>query len=338
MGQEPAAHDAGSMHVLSGLEVVRKRPAMYIGSAGERGLHRLIVEAASWAMDEILAGRASRAEVTLLDDDGVRVYSDGISPGLDRQLDELMCGRSSRLCELGLAVVNALSRLVVREQTDSTAITFWPDPDIFETTVCSFDVVADRFRVLAMLNRVLDVSLTDNRSHSQAHSLRFHYPDGVRSLVAFLDEQPSAAFVDEDIISFEQGGQIEIALRWRVLGPVRLHSFANSMPTNGGGVHLNGLRDGVAAAINAFAREQGLLASADPDLGDDQICEGLTAVVSVKLEDAFYSGCTRDTLGNSEVRPAVSRAVQEHLGAWLTHRPQSAAAILDRIISPSRAD
>jgi DNA gyrase subunit B len=329
MSQEPT-YDASSIQVLSSLEAVRKRPGMYIGSTTERGLHNLVFEAADWAVDEVLAGRAGRAEVTLLDDDGVRVFNDGPSPGLDLQLEVLMCGQGPMLGGLGLVVVKALSRRLITEQEGGTAISFWPDPDIFETTVCSFDVLADRFRELAMLNRVLDVTLIDERRHFEPRSLRFHYPDGLRSMVAFLDEQePSAALVQEDVISFEQDDQIEIALRWRASGPARLKSFANSMPTAGGGVHLDGLRDGITAAITTLARDEGLPASADA------VCEGLTAIVSVKLDHASFEGCLRDRLGNTEVHAAVSRAVQQHLGAWLIDHPQSAAALLDRITTPS---
>lgn len=248
MAQESAAYSADSIRVLEGLEAVRKRLGMYVGSAGERGLHNLVFLAAEWAGDEVLAGRATRVEVALGADGGVRVAYDGVSPDLDARLTVLTAGRPRGLGYVpiqtfgpGLAVVNALSRRLVTDVgSDTTAITFWPDPDIFETTQCSFDTVADHCRSVALLNHGLDITLTDGD-----RSDHFHFPEGVRALVAILDEQePSAAPLHPDVISFERNdpsafgasGAMEIAFRWRASGPPeRVRSFANSQPTHGDG-------------------------------------------------------------------------------------------------------
>lgn len=350
MAQESTAYTADSIRVLEGLGAVRKRPGMYVGSTDERGLHRLVFTAADWAMDEVLAGRATRVEVALGADGGVRVAHDGVTPDLDARLTTLTAGRPHGLGYVplqsfgsDLAVVNALSRRLVTETGGAmTAITFWPDPDTFKTTQCSFDVVAEYCKDMALLNHGLDVTLADDR-----RSNRFHFPDGVRALVGFLDErEPSSAPLHPDVISFEQSdpaafgasGAMEIAWRWRDSGPEQVRSFANSQLTRDGGVHQNGFRAGVADAVNAYAREQGLAASAAPGLSVDRICESLTAVVSVKVESPFYSGCTRGALGNDDVFPAVRRAVADHLGGWLGNHPRSAAAVLGRVMSATAAE
>lgn len=352
MGSEPVTYDASHITVLEGLEAVRKRPGMYIGSTGERGLHHMVFEAVTRALDEILAGSASRVEVTLMADGGVRVAHDGpgvpFEGGLEVLLTRLSCGRSAvrrrNLLDwfgLELSVVNALSSRLVAEarragrrqvqeyvrgvpvaspadagsaDDTGTFITFWPDPEILETVQCSFETLAERFRELAFLNRELDISLTDERG-AELRSLRFCFPGGVREMVADVS----------DVISFEldeagMAGEMEIAWQWHGSGSEQVRSFANSRPTPEGGTHVLGFRDGLAAALTAL----------DPDIDADRIGEGLAAVVSVKLDNPEFEGCTRGRLGNAEVRGYVRQAVQEHFGRWLAEHPRQAAEIRDR--------
>jgi DNA gyrase subunit B len=389
MSQEPVKYEAKHLLVLEGAQAIRKRPEMNIGPTDERGLHRMVLGAAEWLMEAMQLGRASRVEVTLLADCGVRIADDGPSflfeyrrdipdSGLEAELTELRAGcgpRGARSLLLSnwatsLAIVNALStRMVVElrregrcriqeyacgvalaESADAgpaddsgTTITFWPDPEMLETTQISFDVVAQRFRDLTCLDRVLDIVLTDERPLPEPRSIRFRSVDGVREMVALPEEQ-TTALLHPDIISFERvdprmKGTTEVALRWRASGLEQVRSFANSQPTRDGGQHLLGFHDGVGTAVNAYARRHGHLGATAPDISTDLLCEGLVAVVSVKLEDAELRGWgrTRSILRNATARDCVRDAVAEHLGAWLEEHPYQATAILDRIISEQSA-
>ena len=378
MSQEPVKYDARHVQLLEAWEAIRKRPGMYIGSTGERGLHQLVFEVAGLAANEVLAGRASVIDVTLLPDGGVRVADDGAGvpfedtagPGLETHLTRMemrlgFCAPQYPMFGFGIVgpfVTNALSSRMVAEvqregahwvqeyksgvavtaPTDAgraagngTAVTFWPDADIFEMAEFSFDVLAERFRELAFLNRELSISLTDTRS-SVPRSVRFQSPRGVRDMVGFLDEQ-AAELVHPDIIGFERedsrmAGTMEVALRWRRADQERVRSFANSRPTPGGGTHIVGFHSAVSEAVNAYARKQQLLTKTDPDFDSERIGEGLTAIVSVKLEQPEFEGATHGVLGNAAARDCVREAVLEQLGNWLEEHPQQAAAIIDQII------
>lgn len=222
-----------------------------------------------------------------------------------------------------------------------TAITFWPDLDIFEDTELSFDALADRCRELTFLIPGLEISLTDDRV-PERRSLNFHAPDGLRDMVAFLEDS-AEALVHPDVIAFERddprmAGTMEVAFRWHDSSRKRITSFANCGSTPDAGTHVAGFDDGLKAALNAYAREQGLLTAADPDLGADRISEGLTAVVSVKLDQVTYLGSTRGMLGNAEVQDCVRDAVTDYLGTWLAEQPQQAAAVVDRAVQATRRD
>ncbi|MEV7935983.1 DNA gyrase subunit B [Kitasatospora sp. NPDC088264] len=382
MSEECKAYDASAIVVIEGLEAVRKRPGMYIGSVGERGLHYLVFEVAERAMDEILGGTASRVEIALTADGGVRVADDGTGlpvghadhsdgPALESRLAVLCCGaqpanRRSLLggyFGVGLAVVNALSgRLTAEVRRDGarwvleyergvavatptrtgpaddsgTAITFRPDAEIFETLEFSFDALAERFREMSFLNRDLDITLTDDRDPAAPRAVRFRFPGGPRDHIA---EQ--SAPLHPDVIGLEREysemeGTVEVAFRWCDTREERVASYANSRPTTGGGTHELGFRDGLAAAVNAYAREQQLLTPSDPDLTPAQLGAGLTAVVSVKLDRPEFEGATRDRLGNGPVRACVTEAVREHLAAWLRANPAQATAVLARISMTTR--
>ncbi|NUP45947.1 MAG: DNA gyrase subunit B [Catenulispora sp.] len=368
-------YDASHIQVLEGLEAVRKRPGMYIGSTGERGLRYLVFEVVERAAHEILSGRASRMEVTLLPGGGVRVADDGTGvrvDGFDLPLTVLTAchggpGRhdvTAGFHGVGLSVVNALSsrmRAEVRQDGVSTVweyargvaatqptppapepkrgngngttFWFWPDPEIFETTDQSFAALAERFRELAFLNRPLDISLIDEREPAEPTPVRFRFPGGVRDFVAYLDGEPSAPdIVGFDLDDPDMEGEMEIAWRWTASSTEQIRSFANSQTTHGG-THERGFRDGMADAINAYARERQLLAETDSDLGDDPIGEGLIAVVAVRLDHPQLQGCLRDTLGNGPVRARVRAAVREHLSRWLGDHPEQADALISRMVA-----
>lgn len=381
MSQEPVRYDASHIQVLEGWEAVRKRPGMYVGSTGQRGLHQLVLEIAGRAVNEVLAGRATHVEVALLPHGGVRVADDGPGVPFEDDPDGSFSGLEAQLtrmnfrpargpeypvldfCGVGPCVVNALSsRMVAELERDgvrrvqryargvaldapvdagpaggtATVISFWPDSDIFETTQCSFDALAERFAELAYLNPGLDISLTDQRRPSDSRSARFCFPGGLREMVASLDER-APAFAHPDIVRFEREdprmqGWVEVAMRWRESGPMLVRSYGNSRPTSGGGTHVEGLLDGVGAAINGYARKRGLLAAADADFTADHISEGLTVAVSVKLEHPQFEGATRGVLGDPVVRDCVREASVTHLGRWLEEYPQQAAAVIGRII------
>ncbi|MET8136375.1 hypothetical protein [Streptomyces sp. NPDC005251] len=223
-----------------------------------------------------------------------------------------------------------------------TTITFLPDAEIFETVECSFDTLARRFRELAYVYGDLDISLSDERSPGGSRSERFRYPGGPRDLVAFLGARAGAP-VHPDVLAFatedpRMEGTVEAALQWYGSRQERVQGFANSLTTPEGGTHMAGLRDGVAGAINAYARERRHLTAVDPDLGADRISEGLTAVVSVKLDHLEFEGATRGRLGGDAVRTCVAEAVREHLGSWLDGHPDQAAAVIGRILQGTRED
>ncbi|MFF3091379.1 DNA gyrase subunit B [Streptomyces nojiriensis] len=382
MSDEAITYDASHIQVLTGLEAVRKRPGMYIGSTGERGLHQMVFEVADRAVNEVVTGRAGSVGVTLMADGGVRVADDGPGipfgaaedtdgPGLEAMLTELSAGAGPRDRHSVIvapfvgepAVTNALSSSLTAEVRregvrwiqeyacgvaiapptaagpatgSGTTITFRPDATLFGATECSFAVLAEYFRELAFLNRGLDVSLTDERPPGGPQTARFRFLGGVRDFVVSLRARAGTP-VRTDVIGFERedprmAGTMEVALRWCGSREERVRSFVNSMATPYGGTHEAGLREGAAAALDAYARARGLLTAVEPGLGADRIGEGLTAVVSVKLDRPEFVGATRGALGNSPVRACVGEAVREHLGAWLEQHPEQAEAVITRIL------
>ncbi|MET9903859.1 DNA gyrase subunit B [Streptomyces sp. NPDC006446] len=390
MNEEAIPYDASHIKVLEGLEAIRKRPGMYVGSTGVRGLHQIVFEVAGRAVNEVLAGRAGAVDIALTSDGGVRVADDGpgipVEADVDAEADSAglealltrphawrdLGGRHNAAMSafgMGPCVTNALSsRLTVEVRregvrwvqeytrgvsptppTDTgpatgsgTTIVFWPDPEIFETTECSFDVLARRFKELAYLHGGLDISFHDERPPGGTRSERFRYPGGARDLVASLEERAGAP-VHPDVIAFEREdprmeGTVEVALRWSGSRQECVRGFANSLPTPEGGTHVEGFRQGTAAAVNAYLREMGQREAADPDLGADRIGEGLTAVVSVKLDRPEFQGATRGRLGGDTVRSCVADAVREHLGTWLRGHPDQGAAVISRLCQGSRRD
>ncbi|MFF4898118.1 ATP-binding protein [Streptomyces sp. NPDC001068] len=382
MSEESTRFDASMITVLEGLEAVRRRPGMYIGSVGERGLHNMVFEAAEPALNEILGGTATRVEITLTADGGIRVADDGTGvpvehaghtegPPLESRLTVLCC--ASRPADrrslygnafgCGLAVVNALSRRLTAEvrrdgagwvldcergvvlaapthtgpaDGSGTTVAFWPDAEIFETLEFPFDALAERCRELAFLNKDLDITLADDRDPTAPRGVRFRFPGGPRDHV--VEQSPLSR---PDVTGFEReypgmGGTVEVALAWCDSREQRIAGYANSRPTTSGGTHELGFHDGLAAAVNAYARERKLLKPSDPDFSHAQLCAGLTAVVSVKLDHPEFEGATLGRLGNGLVRECVAQAVQEHLTAWLRANPVRAKAVLARISMTAR--
>ncbi|MGC0327396.1 DNA gyrase subunit B [Streptomyces sp. SAI-170] len=220
--------------------------------------------------------------------------------------------------------------------SSGTTITFWPDSEIFETVDCSFAVLEERFRELALLNQHLEMSLTDARGPGEPRSVRFRYPGGVRDFVALLDASVGV-LVHPDVVAFgwedlRMQGRAEVALRWCGVGGERVRSFVNSWATEGG-THVAGFRDAVADSVNAYARKLHLLARGEPDLSADRIGKGLTAVVSVKLERPEFQGATRRALGNAAVRSCIEKGLREHLDGWLAEHPEQAAAIAGWLVA-----
>ncbi|MCX4853593.1 DNA gyrase subunit B [Streptomyces canus] len=362
-------YDVAAIEVLEGRDAVRKRPGMWIGSVGERGVLQMVWEAVGRAVNQSLPGRGGTV------DDGpgdpFEATGDTGGPGLETLLTSPHAGpdpggRHAAAVghpRVGLCVVNALSsRLraevrregVLRAQEyargvavappatvgpaagTGTTIAFWPDTEIFETTRYSFAVLAERFRQVAFLNPGLGITLTDERPAGKARAVMFRYPGGVRDFVGALDAE-AGALVHQDAIGFERenprmAGAMEVAFLWSGSREERIHSFANSLATRQGGTHVDGFRDGVAAAVTAYARRRGLLTPADPDPDVARIGVGLTAVVSVKLDRPEFLGATVGLLGNTAVRACVGEAVQEHLGTWFEERPERAAEIVARFV------
>ncbi|MFJ8083006.1 ATP-binding protein [Streptomyces sp. NPDC096205] len=382
MREDVHGYNAAHITVLTGLEAIRKRPGMYVGSVGERGLHQAVFEVVSRAVNEVLAGRASCVDVALGADGGVRVADDGPGvpaeeaadtdgPGLEALLTRMRTaavpGRRSTvslgLFGLGPCVTNALSSHLTAEvwrdgmrwvqeyrrgvavapptavgptASSGTTITFWPDSEIFETVDCSFAVLEEHFRELALLNQRLEMSLTDARVPGEPRSVRFRYPGGVRDFVALLDASVGVP-IHPDVVAFgwedqRMQGRAEVALRWCGVGGERVRSFVNSWATDGG-THVEGFRDAVADAVNAYARKLHLLARGEPDVSADRISKGLTAVVSLKLDRPEFEGATRRVLGNAAVRNCVGEGLREHLDGWLAEHPEQAAAIAGWLVA-----
>ncbi|RPE33577.1 DNA topoisomerase (ATP-hydrolyzing) subunit B [Kitasatospora cineracea] len=387
------AYDASAIQVLEGLDAVRKRPGMYIGSTGERGLHHLVYEIVDNSVDEALAGHADTIGVTILADGGVRVVDNGrgipvgIMPGQDRPAVEVVLtvlhagGKfggggyavSGGLHGVGLSVVNALStRLTVdiradgarwtqeykvgaptaplarHEETDDTGtvITFWADPDIFETTVYSFETLSRRFQEMAFLNKGLTISLTDERpehldEEGKPLSVTYRYDGGIADFVAHLNSRKGEP-VHPSVIDFEAEDKdktisAEIAMQWSSSYTEGVYSFANTIHTHGGGTHEEGFRAALTGLMNRYARDKKLLREKDDNLSGEDIREGLTAIISVKLGEPQFEGQTKDKLGNTEAKTFVQKVVNEHLADWLDRNPNEATDIVRKSIQAASA-
>ncbi|GAB3075418.1 DNA topoisomerase (ATP-hydrolyzing) subunit B [Pedococcus soli] len=400
-----ADYDASAITVLEGLEAVRKRPGMYIGSTGERGLHHLVWEIVDNAVDEALAGYADTIDVTLLADGGVRVVDNGrgIPTGNNDQygmstvelvLTQLHAGGkfggggykvSGGLHGVGSSVVNALSTrldaevhqlghvfrvsfdhgeatapLEKMEASDrtGTTITYWADGDIFETTTYDFETIRARFQQMAFLNKGLTINLVDERvpeaavdadeadvvdvTEKKPRKVSYKYDNGLVDYVTHLVSSKKSEPVHNEIISIESEDterqlSLELAMQWTTAYSESVHTYANTINTHEGGTHEEGFRAAMTKLINDFARKQNLLKDKDDNLTGDDIREGLTAVVSVKLGEPQFEGQTKTKLGNSEVKGFVQRAMTDEFGHWLEAHPTEGKDIVRKSIQAAAA-
>ena len=382
------SYDARSITVLEGLEAVRKRPSMYIGSTGERGLHHLVQEVVDNAVDEALAGYCDRIDVTLLPDSGVRVADNGRGipvdnhpvenrPAVEVVLTTLHAGGkfdgksyavSGGLHGVGVSVVNALStRLEVEVRKDGyvwrqaykigdptaplargersdqtgTIVTFWPDGDIFETTAWSFETLSRRLQEMAFLNRGLAITLTDQRPdhmNGEPHVVSYRYEGGIADFVRYLNASKEP--VHASVIDFGDeapGISAEIAMQWSGSYAESVHTFANTINTAEGGTHEEGFRAALTTIVNRHAREQKLLRDKDENLTGDDIREGLTAIIHVKLAEPQFEGQTKTKLGNTEAKSFVQRVCNDHLRDWFERNPGEAKSIVIKATQAARA-
>ncbi|MBT2226384.1 DNA topoisomerase (ATP-hydrolyzing) subunit B [Nonomuraea sp. NEAU-A123] len=383
------SYDASSITVLEGLEAVRKRPGMYIGSTGERGLHHLVYEIVDNSVDEALAGHADLIDVTLLADNGVRVIDNGrgiptgIHPVEKRSAVEVVLttlhagGKfdsksyavSGGLHGVGSAVVNALSTALEVEVKQNghifrqryehsrptaplamdgetaesgTTITFWPDEDIFETTTWNFETLSRRFQEMAFLNKGLTIVLRDERpDHVNGESVKveYCYQGGLSDFVTHLNSKKEAAHAS--VIDFEEHGEgvsVEIAMQWNNSYSESVYTFANTINTAEGGTHEEGFRAALTSIVNRYAREQKFLKEGkDDNLSGEDVREGLTAIVSIKLADPQFEGQTKTKLGNTEAKSFVQKACNDHLRAWFERNPGEAKDIINKSLQAARA-
>ncbi|WP_179463959.1 DNA topoisomerase (ATP-hydrolyzing) subunit B [Janibacter alkaliphilus] len=418
-GAEAGAYDASAITVLEGLEAVRKRPGMYIGSTGERGLHHLVWEIVDNAVDEALAGYADTIDVTLMADGAVRVKdngrgiptdiheAEGVS-AVELVLTQLHAGGkfggggykvSGGLHGVGSSVVNALStRLDVcvrqkghahrmsfeggaatgplrqEEESDATGttITFWADPDIFESVDYDFETIRARFQQYAFLNKGLRLNLVDERvardaddgdegldeaddvveveadeedadpTPKPARTVSYRYDDGLVDYVKHLVGSKKADPVTAEIIDIssedtERELSLEIALQWTTAFSESVHTYANTINTHEGGTHEEGFRAALTKLVNDFARRQNMLKDKDDNLTGDDIREGLTAVISVKVGEPQFEGQTKTKLGNSEVKGFVQRAMTDEFGHYLATHPNEGKDIVRKAIQAAAA-
>jgi DNA gyrase subunit B len=379
------SYDARSITVLEGLEAVRKRPGMYIGSTGERGLHHLVYEVVDNAVDEALAGYADTILVTLLADGGVRVQDNGRGipvdkhpvekrPAVEVVLTTLHAGGkfdgksyavSGGLHGVGVSVVNALSsRLEVEIRRDGfvwtqayveggrpaaplkkgaatkstgTTVTFWADDAIFETTSYSFETLARRLQEMAFLNAGLSITLRDERDEVPTELL-YHYKGGLRDFVKHLNSTKQAAH--DSVIHFTndaEGMSLEVAMQWNGTYTESVYTFANTINTHEGGTHEEGFRAALTTVVNRFARDQKILKEKEDNLTGDDIREGLTAIVSVKIAQPQFEGQTKTKLGNTEAKSFVQKACNDWLGDWFERNPREGKTIVQKAASAAQA-
>jgi DNA gyrase subunit B len=386
---DESSYGASDIQVLEGLEAVRKRPGMYIGSTGPRGLHHLVYEIVDNSVDEALAGHCDLINVVILPDGGVRVSDNGRGIPVDEHpvekvstvqvvLTTLHAGGkfggggyavSGGLHGVGSSVVNALSQkldVLVRRQgsewtqqyrdgvpekplakagaTDETGttITFWPNSTIFETVDFDYETLRTRFQQMAFLNKGLQINLLDERETANGRNDSYKYEQGLVDYVEYLNSAKKIELIHPDIISFEAEDTerkiaLEVAMQWTSAYSESVHTYANTINTHEGGTHEEGFRAALTTLVNKFARSTGLLKEKDENLTGDDVREGLTAVVSVKLGEPQFEGQTKTKLGNTEAKSFVQKVTGEHLGDWFERNPAQGKDVVRKTVQASQA-
>jgi DNA gyrase subunit B len=385
------AYGAKDISILKGLQPVRERPGMYIGSTGPSGLHHLVYEVVDNSVDEALAGFATRIDVTLLPDGGCRVIDDGRGIPVDPHpeypdksaaeivLTMLHAGGkfggegykiSGGLHGVGVSVVNALSRRLEMEisrdggrysmvfvdggepvaglerigdsDAHGTSITFWPDDTIMEEVEFRAQTLIERLREMAFLNKGLEIIFRDERGEEASEQI-FKYDGGIVDFVMHLNasKEPLFTTVIDIEDKYDNGGsssgEVEIALQWNTGFYEGLHSFANNIATTEGGMHEEGFKKSLTNVVNKYARAKGILKEKDENLLGEDIREGLTAIVSVKLRNPQFEGQTKTKLGNTEIRSFVERATNDKLAEWLEEHPAEAKVIVTKSTQAANA-
>ena len=395
MSESPNEHgyDGGEIKILEGLEAVRKRPGMYIGSTSSSGLHHLVWEIVDNSVDEAMAGFCNEIRVTVHADNSITVVDNGRGipvdlhpvkkiPTLEVVMTILHAGGkfdnsaykvSGGLHGVGISVVNALSKRVIvqvkrdgniyemefsrgktvekmkvvgESTTTGTTVTFWPDDEIFETCVYDFDTLHNRLQETAFLNKNLKIVLTDERE-VEPRVVEFCYAGGIIDFVKFLNEGKDVpeglknpiylAGKTEEGTPVEKMGEVEVSLQWNTGYGESVMSFANDIYTPEGGMHLEGFRTALTRVINDYARKQGLLKEKEPNLTGDDVREGLSAVISVKLPDPQFEGQTKAKLGSSYMRSLTNKVVADGLAEYLEEHPKQARTIVNKAQQASKA-
>jgi DNA gyrase subunit B len=393
------SYGADAIQVLEGLEAVRKRPGMYIGSTGPAGLHHLVYEVVDNSVDEAMAGFASEIEVTLLPDGGCEVCDDGRGIPVDASLQypEMSAAEvvltvlhaggkfggsgykvSGGLHGVGISVVNALSsRVEVEIDRDGerhrmvfadggelverlevigesptgpdgafrtgTTVRFWPDPTVFDDVNFRAATLTERFQMMAFLNAGLRITFQDRRADHEPTRVEYRYEGGVRDFVRHVNAAKEALFSDVGYFtqseqSEDSAMEVEVAFQWNTgFNSDGMHSFANGISTIEGGMHEEGFKKSLTNTVNRYGREHQLLREKEDNLQGEDIREGLTAIISVKLTDPQFEGQTKSKLGNVPMRSLVERATNDKLAEWLEEHPSEARRVLQKAIQAARA-
>jgi len=382
------SYGADQIQILEGLEAVRKRPGMYIGSTGPRGLHHLVYEVVDNSVDEALAGYCDDIKVTIRKDGGLRVSDNGrgIPVDLNKQENKstvevvmtiLHAGGkfggggytvSGGLHGVGISVVNALSKEVdtevcrqgyvwrmsfengvptgplTRGETSNetgTTQTFWPSPETFETVVFDYETLRARFQQMAFLNKGLRITLTDEREDDEVTD-SYMYERGLTDYVEYLNKAKKNELIHPEVIAFESEDtdrkiSLEVAMQWTNGYTESVHTYANTINTHEGGTHEEGFRAALTTLVNKYAREKNIIKEKDENLSGDDVREGLTAVISVKLAEPQFEGQTKTKLGNTEAKAFVQRVAGQRLGDWFDRNPTQAREIIRKAIQASQA-